>query len=239
MAGHSKWANIKHKKGKADAARGKLFSRITKEIISAVKTGKSTDPKVNSRLRLALQKAKAANMPNDNIERNIKKAASSDQGDYSEIVYELYGHGGVGIIAETMTDNKNRLASEIRIACNKCGGSVANPGAVTFNFDKKGVLQLDQDQGSEDDLFLLATEAGAEDFEIADEVYMVTTDPQELYAVKEKIEAASKEVKEATLEMIPKVSVACDEETQEKNQKLIDWLEGIEDVDCVFHNMEG
>ncbi|SCA64383.1 Probable transcriptional regulatory protein pc1328 [Chlamydiales bacterium SCGC AB-751-O23] len=239
MAGHSKWANIKHKKGRADAARGKVFSRITKEIISAVKTGGSTDPKTNSRLRLALQKAKAVNMPNDNIDRNIKKATSADQADYSEVVYELYGHGGVGLIVETLTDNKNRIASEIRIASNKCGASIANPGAVAFNFDKKGILQISQDQGSEEDLFLIATEAGAEDFEAADEVFMVITDPQELYAVKEKIEESSIEVKEATLEMIPKVTVPCDETIVEKNQKLIDWLEDIDDVDHIFHNMEG
>lgn len=237
MAGHSKWANIKHKKGKADAARGKLFSRITKEIISAVKTGSSTDPKSNPRLKLALQKAKDANMPNDNIERNIKKATSQDQSDYSEVTYELYGHGGVGIIADAMTDNKNRLASEMRIACNKCGGSIASPGSVAFNFDKKGVITLEKSSGTEDDIFLLASEAGAEDFEALEEVYLLTTDPQDLFSVKDKIEAQGITVEQASLEMIPKNNIEVDDETRASNEKLINWLEELDDVDMVFHNM--
>ena len=137
MAGHSKWANIKHKKERADSKKGKIFSRITKEIISAVKQG-GPDPKSNAKLRLVLQKAKAANLPGENIERNIKKATSQDQADFFEITYELYGHGGVGIIVEAMTDNKNRTASDMRIATNKRGGSVASPGSVAFNFDRKG-----------------------------------------------------------------------------------------------------
>ena len=141
MAGHSKWANIKHRKGRADAKKGKIFSRIAKEIISAVKLG-GADHKANPRLRLALVKAREANVPNDIIERNIKKASSADQADFTEMTYELYGHGGVGIIIDAMTDNKNRLASEMRIATNKRGGVIATPGAVAFNFDRKGVLQI-------------------------------------------------------------------------------------------------
>jgi len=135
MAGHSKWANIKHKKGRADAKKGKLFSRIAKEIISAVKVG-GPDPKANTRLRLALEKAKASNVPKEIIERNIKKASSSDQADYHEMTYELYGHGGVGILVEIMTDNKNRTASDMRIATNKRGGSIASPGSVAFSLLK-------------------------------------------------------------------------------------------------------
>lgn len=236
MAGHSKWANIKHKKARADAAKGKLFSRVTKEIISAVKQG-GPDPKSNPKLRLALEKAKAANLPNDNIERNIKKASSQDQSDYFELTYELYGHGGVGIIAEVMTDNKNRIASDMRIATNKRGGSVANPGSVTFNFDKKGVLQIPSDSISEDKLFEIVIEAGAEEFEEAEGTYMVLTSPEDMYHVKDNIEAKGVKVAEANLEMIPKNSVECDEETKEKNLALIDWLENLDDVDAVFHNM--
>ena len=154
MAGHSKWANIKHRKDRSDRKKGKIFSRIMKEVISAVKQGGS-DPKTNSKLRAAIDKAKEANVPNENIERNIKKASSSDQQDFVEITYELYGYGGVGIIVEGMTDNKNRIASDIRIATNKCGGTIATPGAVAYNFDRKGVIRIPKANTKEDDLFML------------------------------------------------------------------------------------
>lgn len=237
MAGHSKWANIKHKKEKADAKKGKLFSRAAKEIISAVKIG-GPDPKTNTRLRLAIDKARAANVPNDNIERNIKKAASSDQSDYTEMTYELYGHGGVGIVADVMTDNKNRTASDMRIATNKCGGSIANPGSVTFNFDRKGIIQVAKDQAEEEALFELATEAGAEDFDSEDDVYIVITDPSDIMQVKAVLDENNIAVIEANISMIPKSLIACDVETQEANEKLIDWLENLDDVDAVYHNME-
>lgn len=236
MAGHSKWANIKHKKSKADAAKGKLFSRVTKEIISAVKQG-GPDPKANPKLRLALTKAKAANLPNDNIERNIKKATSKDQADFIEMTYELYGHGGVGILVDVMTDNKNRIASDMRIATNKKGGTVATPGSVSFNFDRKGVLQVPKKSITEDELFAVITEAGAEDFEDTGDCFMVTTAPDELYKVKEAIEEKGVGCDDATLEMIPKSSVECDEETKAANLALIDYLEELDDVDAVYHNM--
>lgn len=236
MAGHSKWANIKHKKGRADAAKGKIFSRLAKEIISAVKEG-GIDPKGNTRLRLALQKAKDANMPNENIERNIKKASSNDQSNYDEVTYELYGHGGVGIIVEGMTDNRNRFASEIRIATNKRGGTVATPGAVQFNFDRKGVIQIEKGELDEDKVFAEAIECGAEDFDQDGELFMVITAPDELYQVKEALLAKSIPSIEAAITMIPKVFVDCDTEASKSNQALIEWLEGIEDVDLVYHNM--
>jgi len=236
MAGHSKWANIRHKKSRADAKKGKVFSRIAKEIISAVKQG-GPDPKSNPKLRLVLQKAKAANVPNDNIDRNIKKAMSSDQDDYFELTYELYGHGGVGIIADVMTDNKNRISSEMRIATNKCGGSVANPGSVAFNFDRKGILKLTKQHAVEEELFLAATEAGAEDFDVTDDMYIVVTDPSELMAVKEEIEKLGFQCDEESLEMIPKTLIDVDEETAKSNLKLIEWIEGLDDVDEVYHNM--
>lgn len=238
MAGHSKWANIKHRKGKADAKKGKIFSRIAKEIISAVKVGGGPDPKTNPRLRLALIKARDANVPNEIVDRNIKKASSADQADYTEMTYELYGYGGVGIIADGMTDNKNRLASEMRIATNKRGGNIANPGAVAYNFDRKGVIQVLKKNASEDELFLVATEAGAEDFEVAEDCFIITTDPIELYNVKEAITQAGFKCEDAILEMIPKLYVECDLEAAKSNLALIEWLEQIEDVDEVYHNMK-
>lgn len=236
MAGHSKWANIKRRKGKADVVKGKIFSRIAKEIISSVKLG-GPDPKGNPRLRLAIQKAKEANLPNDVVERNIKKASSADQADYSELTYELYGHGGVGIIIDVMTDNKNRIASDMRIATNKRGGTIANPGAVAFNYDKKGVIQIAKSKVSEDEVFLAATEAGAEEFDVADDMYVVTTDPADLYNVKDKITQAGIVCEEASLEMIPRVYVECDEEAAKANLALIEWIEALDDVDEVYHNM--
>lgn len=236
MAGHSKWANIKHRKGRADAAKGKVFSRITKEIISAVKQGGS-DPKGNAKLRLVIEKARAVNMPNENIDRNIKKASNSDQSDYFEMTYELYGHGGVGIIAFVMTDNKNRISSEMRIATNKKGGSVAAPGSVTFNFDQKGVIQIFKKNAKEEDLFSIAIDAGAEDFDASDDLFLITTAPDKLYEIKEKIETQQIKCEEADLEMIPKIYVDCDESTARANMELIEWIENLDDVDSVFHNM--
>jgi YebC/PmpR family DNA-binding regulatory protein len=237
MAGHSKWANIKHRKGKADAKKGKIFSRIAKEIISAVKIG-GADQKNNPRLRLALQKARIANMPNDNIERNINKATHADQADYHEMSYELYGYGGVGIFVDVMTDNKNRIASEMRIATNKKGGTIASPGAVAFNFDRKGIIQISKKNAIEDELFLAATEAGAEDFEVGEEVYIITTDPSHLYSVRDAINHLGFACEEAELEMIPKSYVECNVETAKENLALIEWIEGLEDVDAIYHNMK-
>lgn len=237
MAGHSKWANIKFRKGKADAQKGKIFSRITKEIISAVKQG-GPDPKNNSKLRLVIQKARAVNLPSDNIERNIKKATSADTADYSEMTYELYGYGGVGILVDIMTDNKNRAASDMRIATNKRGGTIANPGSVAFNFDRKGIIQVLQKNATEDELFLAVSEAGAEDFEASGDLFIITTPPDLLYQVKEKIEQMGIKCEQADLEMIPKSYVECDEEAAKANLALIDWIEALDDVDVVYHNMK-
>jgi len=237
MAGHSKWANIKHKKERADAKKGKLFSRLTKEIINSVKQG-GPDPETNPKLRLAVDKAKAANLPNDNIERNIKKASSTDQTGYDELTYELYGHGGVGIIVEAMTDNKNRTASDLRIATNKRGGTIASPGSVAFNFERKGIIQIEKDKAEEEELFLAASEAGAEDFESSEDGYVVVTPPDDLYKVKEALDQMGISCDDVSLEMIPKTYVSCDEESAKANEALIEWLEGIDDVDVVFHNMQ-
>ncbi|MCI0382241.1 MAG: YebC/PmpR family DNA-binding transcriptional regulator [Chlamydiae bacterium] len=237
MAGHSKWANIKHRKSRADAAKGKLFSRLMKEIINAVKQG-GPDPKMNSKLRMVLQKAKAANLPNENIEKNIKKAANASQANFEPVVYELYGYGGVGIIAEGLTDNKNRTASDIRIAINKKGGTIAAPGAVTFNFDRKGIIQVARKNAIEDELFLAASESGAEDFQQQEDFYLIITVPEELYQVKERLENLSVKIEEESLEMIPKTWIECNEENTKANLELIEWLEGIDDIDVVYHNMK-
>lgn len=236
MAGHSKWANIKHRKGKADARKGKIFSRIAKEVITAVKIS-GPDPKSNTRLKLAIQKAKLANMPNEIIDRNIKKAMSADQADYTEMTYELYGHGGVGIIALVMTDNKNRISSDMRIATNKCGGTVATPGAVAFNFDRKGVIRIKKDHAIEEELFNKAIEAGADDFASEDDFFIITTDPAKFLLIKEAIEKLGFAPDEAEIEYVPKVCVDCDEETAKSNFALVDWIEELDDVDAVYHNM--
>jgi YebC/PmpR family DNA-binding regulatory protein len=237
MAGHSKWANIKHRKAKSDAAKGKVFTRASKEIINAVKLG-GADPKGNSRLRLAIQKAKTANVPNDTIDRCIKRASSADQEAYHEMHYELYGYGGVGLLVEVMTDNKNRIASDIRIATNKRGGTIAHPGSVAFNFDRKGIIHIPKSKAFEDDLFMAVSEAGAEDFVVEEEDFVVITGPAEFDAVKEAIHKKGIEGIEAEIEMIPKNSIVCDEETAKNNIALIEWLEEIEDVDAVYHNMK-
>ena len=237
MAGHSKWANIKHRKERSDKQKGKMFSRLAKEIISAVKLG-GADPKSNPRLKLAIQKAKVANFPNDNIERNIKKAISGEQENYESVTYEIYGYGGVGVIVEVLTDNKNRAASDIRIAINKKGGTIATPGSVAFNFDRKGVIQIEKKGQDEEKLFSSAIDAGAEDFESTDEGFMVITDPTELFAVKEKLDALMTGPNEADIQMLPKTLVSCDEQTRTSNLALIEWIEDLDDVDAVYHNME-
>lgn len=236
MAGHSKWANIRHRKERADTKKGKIFSRCAKEIISAVKAG-GIDSKTNSRLRLAIDKAKANNVPNDVIERNIKKASSQDQADYTEMAYELYGHGGVGIVVDILTDNKNRTASDIRIATNKKGGSIASPGSVAFNFDKKGVIRFSKEHAIEEELFLAASEAGAEDFIASSDYYEVQTDPYIFAQVKEAVEGLGFKSDESGLHMVPKSLVSCSDEDMQANMELIDWLEDLDDVDAIYHNM--
>jgi YebC/PmpR family DNA-binding regulatory protein len=237
MAGHSRWANIKRQKGRADAVKGKLFSKLAKEIISSVRVG-GPDPKGNTRLRLAIQKARDANMPSENIERNIKKASSADQSDYSSVTYEIYGYGGVGIIAETLTDNKNRIASDIRIAVNKRGGNIASPGAVAFNFDRKGVIQVPKEGMTEEKLFDLVAELGGDELDDAGDRFMVLTAPDQLDAVRSGLQERGVTISESELEMVPKSLIACNEEDATANRALIEWLEGIDDVDTVYHNME-
>lgn len=238
MAGHSKWANIKRRKEKTDAKKGKIFTRISKELINAVKQGGSPDPKNNARLRLAVQRAKAVNFPSDNIDRLIKKAASKDQQEYHEFQYELYAHGGVGVILDIMTDNKNRISSDIRTVTNKCGGTVAVPGAVAFNFDRKGVILFSKQHAIEEELFAAAIDAGAEDFSSEDDAYIITTDPSLFDKVKEAVEKLGIKADEASLEMVPKAYIEVDAVTAKENLALLERLETIDDVDAVYHNMK-
>jgi YebC/PmpR family DNA-binding regulatory protein len=237
MAGHSKWANIKHRKERSDKQKGKMFSRLAKEIISAVKQG-GADPKGNPRLRLAIQKAKIANFPNDNIERNIKKATSGEQENYEVVTYEIYGYGGVGLLVMVLTDNKNRASSDMRIAINKKGGTIANPGSVAFNFDRKGIIQIARKEQDATKLFEGVIEAGAEDFEVTDEGFVVITEPTALYAVKEKLDAQGWTSEEADIQMIPKALIGCNAQERSCNLALIEWIEDLDDVDAVYHNME-
>jgi YebC/PmpR family DNA-binding regulatory protein len=183
-------------------------------------------------------KAREVNMPSDNIERNIKKASSADQADFSEFTYEMYGYGGVGMILDIMTDNKNRISSDVRIAMNKKGGTLASPGAVAYNFDQKGVIQVQKKNALEDELFLAVSEAGADEFETEDEMYIITTPPELLFQVKEAIDKMGIKCESAELQRIPKVYVECSPEDQKSNLDLIEYLEGLDDIDAVHHNMK-
>ena len=237
MAGHSKWANIKHKKARADAKKGKVFSRSAKEIISAAKQG-GPDPEANAKLRLVIQKAKANNVPNDIIERNIKKASNKDQSDFVEKTYDLYGEGGVGIIVEGMTDNANRMSSEMQTAVKKNCGKIGTQGSVSFNFTRLGTINVILgDSLDEESLMLEAIEAGAEDIKGEEKSFVVLTKPEEVHAVKEKLEKLDLVVEGEGIEMIPNQLVEVDDETYEANLKLIEHLEALDDVDAVYHTM--
>lgn len=237
MAGHSKWANTKYRKERADHKKGKIFSRTIKELISAVKIG-GADPKTNARLRMIIQKAKEQNIPNENIERNLKKATSADQKNFENVTYELYGHGGVGIIVEAMTDNKNRTASDMRIAVNKRGGSLVEPGSVLYNFERKGVCYVPKSAISEADLFAHVIEIEAEDLDTEDnEHFLVICDPTQVASTKEKLIALGIPCPEEKLAYLPLRLVDCSEEDGQANLNLIEWLESIDDVDDVYHNM--
>ncbi len=238
MSGHSKWSTIKHKKGKADAARGKVFTKIGRELVVAVKQG-GPDPDTNSRLRDAIAKAKANNMPNDNINRSIKKA-SGELGnvEYSELTYEGYGPGGAAVIVDTMTDNKNRTVGEVRHAFDKNGGSLGTSGSVAFQFDRKGVMVIDAEGREEDAVMEEALDAGAEDFMSGDGAFEIITLPEDFSAVREALEAKGYEFLSAEMDMIPNNTIVLNEAQSKQFQKMIDMLEDNDDVQNVFHNAE-
>lgn len=239
MSGHSKWHNIAQKKGKADAARANVFTKIGREIAIAVKNG-GPDPASNSELRNVIAKAKAANMPNDNINRSIKKA-SGELGsiNYEEITYEGYGVGGVACIVETLTDNKNRTAGDVRHAFDKFGGSLGNTGCVSYMFHKKGQIIVAKCDAEEDDLMMAAMDAGAEDINTDDdEVFIVYTAPESFSDVREAFENAGIKMVAADITMIADVNAKPDEHQQETLLKMIDLLEDNDDVQNVYHNAE-
>lgn len=239
MSGHSKWSTIKHKKERTDAKKGKIFTKIGREIAVAVKEG-GPDPNTNSRLRDCIAKAKANNMPNDNITRSIKKA-SGELGNinYEEIVYEGYGEGGVAVIVQALTDNRNRTASEVRHAFDKGGGSLGATGCVGWMFDKKGVIVIEEADGvEEEELMLLAIDAGADDFSKDEGVFQVTTDPADFSAVREALENAGYTFLSAEIDMLPQNTVSLSEAQQESMEKLLDLLEDNDDVQNVYHNAE-
>ena len=240
MSGHSKWSNIKRKKEKADGARAKIFTKIGRELVVAVKEGGGSDPATNSKLKDCIAKAKANNVPNDNIERIIKKAAGSgDSEKYEAITYEGYGPSGVAVIVESLTDNRNRTAGDLRHYFDKFGGNLGTPGCVSFMFSKKGVLIIEKAGLTEDKVMEDALEAGATDFLADDEAFEIYTEPEDFSAVREALEKSGYEFASAEVEMVPSTYSAIEgEENVIKMQKLLDVLEDNDDVQNVWHNWE-
>lgn len=239
MAGHSKWANIKHKKERSDAKRGKIFTKIGREIQVAVKEG-GPDPDTNSKLKDAIAKAKSANMPNDNIEKSIKKASGSAGGeDYEEITYEGYGPSGVAVIIEATTDNRNRTASDIRHIFDKFGGNLGSTGCVSYMFERKGVIIIEKtEMVDEETLMMDVLEAGAEDMLNEDEYYEIRTETADYSNVRESLEKAGYSFVEAQLQMIPGTMVKIEGKSASSMEKLIDMLEDNDDVQNTYHNWD-
>ena len=241
MSGHSKFANIKHKKEKNDAAKGKMFTIIGKEIAIAVKEG-GPDPSNNSKLRDVIAKAKANNMPNDTIERGIKKAAGAEGAvNYEQITYEGYGPSGIAIIVETLTDNKNRTAANVKHAFSKGGGNVGTPGCVSYMFDKKGEIVIDKEEVEmdPDELMMLALDAGAEDFEDDEDAYTIYTSPDDFSMVREALEKENIPMASANVSMIPQNYIALTDEDAIKDlNRILDMLDDDDDVQEVFHNWD-
>lgn len=238
MSGHSKWANIKHKKGKTDALRARITTKISKEITLAARMG-GGDPVGNMRLKLALTKAKQNNVPKENIQRAIAKGIGATSGEgFEEMSYEGYGPGGVAIIVECSTDNKNRTAADVRYAFTHHGGSIGTPGCVGWMFKKKGIIIVDKEVADEDTLMLLALDSGAEDVQTHEEVYEILTEPDAFIAVSEALEKEGIEVESSEVSMIPDNTVSLDGEKAESMQKMIEALEEIDDVQEVYHNAD-
>ena len=240
MSGHSKWHNIQKTKGAADAKRSQAFTKIAREIIVAVKTGGSGDPNNNSRLATVIAKARAANMPNDNIKRTIEKAVGSgNTNDYEAITYEGYGPCGVAVIVETLTDNRNRTASDVRHYFDKFGGNMGATGCVSWSFDQKGVLVIEREDLDEDVTMMDALDCGAADFEAEDEVFTVYTDPDSFAAVLSAMEEKRYSFLSAKVEMVAQNYVSVTGEKYVQNlEKLIDVLEENDDVQNVWHNWD-
>ena len=240
MSGHSKWNNIKRKKEKTDGQKAKIFTKIGREIAVAVKEGGSADPNANSKLKDCIAKAKANNVPNDNIERIIKKAAGDGNADnYEALQYEGYGPSGIAVIVETLTDNRTRTAGEMRHYFDKNGGNLGQTGCVSFMFNKKGVLAIEAEGLDEDKVMEDALEAGAADFNADGDVFEITTEPDDFSGVMEDLTAKGYQFVSADVEMVPDVyNTIDDEESRTKMEKLLDMLEDNDDVQNVWHNWE-
>jgi YebC/PmpR family DNA-binding regulatory protein len=237
MAGHSKWANIQHRKGRQDAVRSKLFSKLAKEITVAAKMG-DPDPEKNPRLRMAVKEAKSVSVPKDVIDRAIKKSQGGDADSYDEIRYEGYGPGGVAVIVEAMTDNRNRTASTVRSTFAKCGGNLGETGSVSFMFERKGQVTYHVSIGDEDTVMMAALEAGAEDVESSEDGHAIFCADTDLNEVSSALEAQLGESESAKLIWLPQTTTELDLEGMEKLMKLIDTLEDDEDVQRVTANFE-
>lgn len=240
MSGHSKWNNIKRKKEKTDGQKAKVFTKMAREIAMAIKEGGSADPNANSRLKDAIAKAKANNVPNDNIDRVIKKAAGDGNANtYEALQYEGYGPSGIAVIVETLTDNRNRTAGEMRHYFDKCGGNLGQTGCVSFMFNKKGVLAIEAEGQDEDDIMEKALEAGASDFNADGDVFEIITEPEDFSAVRDDLEEHGFSFVSAEIEMLPDVYSSIDDpDAAEKMDKLLDLLEDNDDVQNVWHNWE-
>jgi len=237
MAGHSKWANIRHRKGAQDARRGKIFTKLIKEITVAVKSG-GPDADTNPRLRLALQNARGQNMPKDNIERAIKKASGEDGTEYVETTFEGYGPDGIAVFVECATDNNTRTVGNVRSYFKKFGGNLGKDGCLEFVFDRKGIFSLDQGELNEDDFTMEMIDGGAEEVEFEDETVTVTTAMEDFGSLQKKLQEIDIEPKEAGLQRIPLTMKDIDHDTFETFSKLIDALEDDDDVQKVYHNVE-
>lgn len=238
MSGHSKWSTIKRKKGAADAKRGKIFSRLAKEITVAAKMG-GGDPDGNPRLRTVLLAARSQNMPKDNVERAIKKGTGELPGvSYDEVRYECYGPHGVAVIVDVLTDNKNRTVAEIRHLFSKHGGSMAESGAVTWNFEQKGIIVIPKDACDEDEMFEKAVEAGADDVDTSGDVYEIATAPAELHAVAVALEAQGLKAEDAQLTMAPKTTVKVEGKGVQGLLRLMESIEDHDDVQNVYANFD-
>jgi YebC/PmpR family DNA-binding regulatory protein len=237
MSGHSKWSTIKRKKGAADAKRGKIFTKIIKELMIAAREG-GGDPESNARLRLAIQNAKGANMPKDNIERAIKKATGSDAESYTETTFEGYGPSGIAVFAECLTDNNNRTVSAVRSAFNKHGGSLGTNGSLSFLFERKGVFTISSEGLALDDLQLEMIDAGAEDFEIDGDTIVITCAREDFGSVTKKLAELGIEPEESGLRRIPNDTKKLDVESARKVIRFIETLEDDDDIQNVYHNLE-
>lgn len=240
MAGHSKWKNIQNRKNAQDSKRGKVFQKLAKELYVAAKQG-GPDPELNPSLRLVVEKSKSANMPNDNIQRAIDKATGSLDGDnYEEIIYEGYGPGGTAVMVMCLTDNRNRTASNVRLAFSKNGGNLGESGCVAYMFERKGYLVIEREglELEEDDMLMEVIEAGGEEMETSDEVFEIYTEPDSFMEVKERLEQSGFSFASAELTMVPQTYATLDEAQTEKMEKMLYMLDDDDDVQDTYHNLE-